>query len=211
MADSMETKDNPLVGFTVQFQDGCQLGLRMDHPVPQVKAMAALGQFAAQVGMSDVDFTLPRQPVDLVAEAIEVFLAAQGDQERFPRELHEWSSHDLARAVLKEVMMPEPEMVEACRVAAQAIRDDLPHAALLPLETAIANYEKYGSRIHLATLALFAACEAQHQGLDLLFARLIALDKGFYPSKSGLPWEAMLKGNAAREMAKPILEGRKDG
>ena len=142
----METKDNPLVAFTLQFQDGCQLGLRMDHLVPQVEAMEALGKFAARVG-TELDITLPVQPMELVAEAIECFLAAQGNGETFPRELREWSSHDMAKALLDAVMLPEPEeMVDACRVAAQAIRDDLPHVALLPLEAAIGNYEKNRSR-----------------------------------------------------------------
>lgn len=44
---------------------------------------------------------------------------------------------------------------------------------------------------------LLEATKAQHQALDILFVRLIELDKNFLPSKSGLPWEAMVKGNAA--------------
>ena len=171
-----EIKHNPLVGFTVQFQDGCQLGLRMDHPVPQVKAMLALGHFAYQLGMKSVDFTLPRQPQELVEEAIHQFFVAQKIKLQFdlnvPQdgvissdEKYEAFTRDMAKAVLDAVMTPE------------------------------------------LVSELFDASQAQHEGLDLLFARLIALDKDFYPSKSGLPWEAMLKGNAAREMAKPILEG----
>lgn len=49
---------------------------------------------------------------------------------------------------------------------------------------------------------LLAACKAQHEAIDRLFALLIeraaegkATD--FYPSKSGQPWEACLQGNAA--------------
>jgi len=163
-------KDNPLVTLIMQFQDGCQLGLRMDHPVPQVEIMAALGKLAAEVG-TELDFTLPRQPVELVAEAIQGFIAREGGvlAEDLVRvgELSSENLQGLVTAILDAVMLPE-----------------------------------------LASV-LFDASQAQHEGLDLLFARLIVLDKDFLPSKSGLPWEAMLKGNAAREKAKPILEGRK--
>lgn len=31
--------------------------------------------------------------------------------------------------------------------------------------------------------------------MDILFARLIEADRGFFPSKSGIPWEVMLKIN----------------
>jgi len=135
-----ETKDNPLVTITMQFQDGCQLGLRMDHPVPQVQAMAALGHFAAEVGMPKLNITLPVAPVELVTEALDHFLSAYYPLE--PRRSQGlWSSHEMAKAILDAVLMPDPEMVDACRVAAQAIRDDMPHVALLPLATAIANYD----------------------------------------------------------------------
>lgn len=40
------------------------------------------------------------------------------------------------------------------------------------------------------------ALKAQHQAIDLLFAKLIKIDAGFFPSKSGQPWEAVQKGNA---------------
>lgn len=44
---------------------------------------------------------------------------------------------------------------------------------------------------------LLAACQAQHDALDILFARLIMLDVGFFPSLSGAPWDAMVAGHAA--------------
>lgn len=44
---------------------------------------------------------------------------------------------------------------------------------------------------------LLEACKAQHEAIDLLFARLIQLDPNFFPSKSGKPWEATKKGHAA--------------
>ena len=47
------------------------------------------------------------------------------------------------------------------------------------------------------TSALLEACVAQHQAIYLLCAKLITLDKNFYPSESGLPWQAILKGEAA--------------
>lgn len=163
----MEIKDNPLVGFTVRFQDGCQLGLRMDHPVPQVKAMMALGHFAAQVEMSSVDFTLPRQPQELVAEAIQSFIVRKGGllAEDLVREgeLSGENLQGLVTAVLDAVMTPD------------------------------------------LVSELLAASQAQHDGLDLLFARLITLDKDFRPSESGLPWSAVEQGNLAREKARRIL------
>ena len=50
--------------------------------------------------------------------------------------------------------------------------------------------------------AVVEALEAQHQGLDILFARLIEGNRSFYPSESGLPWQAALKGTAALALAK---------
>lgn len=161
-------KDNPLLAVVLTFQDGAQLGLQMDHPVPQGKAMEALGHFAVHVETS-LDVTLPRPTKELVAEAIERFLAARDSW------TSDWSSEDMAKAIILAVAMP----------------DDL-------------------ARV------LFDACEAQHQGLDLLFARLIAatmgeVDKDFLPSKSGLPWEAATKGIVAMDMARPLLEERPVG
>jgi len=56
-----------------------------------------------------------------------------------------------------------------------------------------------------ACSTLLTASQAQHDGLDLLFARLAALDKDFRPSESGQPWEALVMGNAAREKARRVL------
>jgi len=53
---------------------------------------------------------------------------------------------------------------------------------------------------------LLEACKAQHQAIDILFAKLIQLDKTFFPSKSGQPWEAVVKGNAAITKAEPKVE-----
>lgn len=44
---------------------------------------------------------------------------------------------------------------------------------------------------------LLEACKAQHDAIDLLFAMLIKRDPKFFPSKSGKPWEAIVKGNEA--------------
>lgn len=49
---------------------------------------------------------------------------------------------------------------------------------------------------------LLAACKAQREAIDTLFAMLITLTKDhephcFFPSKSGQPWEALVQGNAA--------------
>jgi hypothetical protein len=39
-----------------------------------------------------------------------------------------------------------------------------------------------------------------HTAMDMLFAQLILAKKGFYPSKSGYPWEVMVKLAAARKL-----------
>lgn len=49
---------------------------------------------------------------------------------------------------------------------------------------------------------LLAACKAQHEAIDELFARLImqaaeGKSPDFYPSKSGRPWDALLQGKTA--------------
>lgn len=44
---------------------------------------------------------------------------------------------------------------------------------------------------------LIKTVKAQHAAIDILFARLILLDKGFMPSKFGKPWKALQLGNAA--------------
>lgn len=103
-----EFKDNPLLAVVLTFQDGAQLGLQMNAPVPQGEAMKALGHFAADVGMPSLDITLPRPPKDLVAEAIERFLAGAGE---------EWSSEDMAEAILRAASMPDDLAATALKVA----------------------------------------------------------------------------------------------
>jgi hypothetical protein len=53
---------------------------------------------------------------------------------------------------------------------------------------------------------LLAACKAQHEAIDRLFAMLITATRSdvpseagmqFMPSKSGQPWDALVVGNAA--------------
>lgn len=53
------------------------------------------------------------------------------------------------------------------------------------------------ARLIAAAPDLLEACEAQHEAIDILFAMLIEARTGFLPTKSGKPWEACLKGNAA--------------
>jgi hypothetical protein len=54
-----------------------------------------------------------------------------------------------------------------------------------------------------AATDLLAACKAQHDAIDRLFAMLIQITRTsrdvepFFPSKSGQPWEAMQAGHAA--------------
>lgn len=55
---------------------------------------------------------------------------------------------------------------------------------------------------NLPASELLAACKAQHEAIDRLFAMLIEATKdqkphGFYPSESGQPWDAIKQGNAA--------------
>ena len=59
-------------------------------------------------------------------------------------------------------------------------------------EMALAN-----ARLIAAAPDLLEACEAQHRAIDMLFAMLISKVDGFFPSKSGKPWEAILAGKAA--------------
>jgi exonuclease VII small subunit len=59
---------------------------------------------------------------------------------------------------------------------------------------------------------LLEAARAQHNAIDILFARLIMLsgrhtpEEPFFPSTSGLPWEAMMRGQAAIEAAEKALK-----
>jgi len=57
--------------------------------------------------------------------------------------------------------------------------------------------------------------KAQHHALDSLMARLIELDVGFYPSRSGHIWDAVQAGHALiQEMQsekKPCTPVRSDG
>ncbi len=62
------------------------------------------------------------------------------------------------------------------------------------------------ARLMAAAPDLLAACRAQHEAIDRLFAALIELGKDFYPSRSGQPWDAMVAGNAA--IAKATAEGK---
>jgi hypothetical protein len=48
---------------------------------------------------------------------------------------------------------------------------------------------------------LLAACRAQHDAIDTLFAMLIVRDRSFRPTQSGRVWEALEMGNAAIQMA----------
>lgn len=55
-----------------------------------------------------------------------------------------------------------------------------------------------------ASLDLYEACKAQHNAIDMLFALLLSKDPNFFPSKSGQPWEALIKGNKAIKKAEGI-------
>lgn len=44
---------------------------------------------------------------------------------------------------------------------------------------------------------MYNALVDQHEAIDRLFAMLVEAKPGFFPSKSGQPWEALVRGNAA--------------
>lgn len=52
------------------------------------------------------------------------------------------------------------------------------------------------ARLIAAAPELLAACQAQHRAIDILMAKLIALDSGFMPTKSAA-WEACILGHSA--------------
>ena len=49
-------------------------------------------------------------------------------------------------------------------------------------------------RMRDAAPELLRACKAQQEAIDRLFALLISKDDGFFPTKSGQPWEAVMIG-----------------
>jgi len=51
------------------------------------------------------------------------------------------------------------------------------------------------ARLITAAPKMLSALKKQHQAIDILFAMLIETKKDFFPSKSGLPWEAIQEGN----------------
>ena len=57
--------------------------------------------------------------------------------------------------------------------------------------------ERANADLYAASTDLYKACEAQHEAIDRLFARIVHLDNTFRPSKCGQPWEALVQGNAA--------------
>lgn len=63
------------------------------------------------------------------------------------------------------------------------------------------NVLRANSQLIAASPDLLAACKAQHEAIDRLFAMLINLDHGFLPSKSGQPWSAINQGNEAIALA----------
>lgn len=62
--------------------------------------------------------------------------------------------------------------------------------------------DKYGELIE----ELLDACKGQHDAIDRLFAELIKRDRTFFPSKSGMPWEAAQKGNNAIHKTEELLQ-----
>ncbi|KKN09206.1 hypothetical protein LCGC14_1049010 [marine sediment metagenome] len=95
MSDTLPP-ENPLVALRLRFRDGCGLEWTFEPEVPQAKAMAALGHFAADVGQKpELTGILPSLAVERLSEAIEAFLAKQ--------ETEDWSSGEMAAAILSEL------------------------------------------------------------------------------------------------------------
>ena len=60
------------------------------------------------------------------------------------------------------------------------------------------------ARLIAAAPDLLVVAEEYHTALDLLFSKLIVLDPTFFPSQSGQPWDAVVKGHAVIAAAKPV-------
>jgi hypothetical protein len=94
-----------------------------------------------------------------------------------------------------------------------------PAAAPAPEEPAFAGQAGNGIKtVAKVNQELLEACRAQHNALDTLMAQLIILtrrhtpEEPFFPSKSGMPWEAMTRAHAViqeaeRLAANPIVQG----
>lgn len=59
------------------------------------------------------------------------------------------------------------------------------------------DIQEANAQLISASPDLFEACKAQHEAIDLLFSMLIQKDPKFFPTRSGHPWEAMVKGSKA--------------
>jgi hypothetical protein len=76
------------------------------------------------------------------------------------------------------------------------------------------NAETGDMLVKAAARDLLSACKAQHQAIDILFAMLAsrATTGGpvFFPSQSGVPWDALVEANAAIAKAEgrpvPVLQ-----
>lgn len=62
--------------------------------------------------------------------------------------------------------------------------------------------EKANAHLIAAAPVMLDALKEAHQAMDVLFAKLVnETDATFYPSKSGKPWEAIIKINEAIKKA----------
>lgn len=59
-----------------------------------------------------------------------------------------------------------------------------------------ARYWVPESEVTHAKKELLPLLRQYHEAIDILLARLVALDEEFLPSESGKPWEALVTGNA---------------
>jgi len=62
-------------------------------------------------------------------------------------------------------------------------------------------YEIVYCPLHKAAPELLKACKEAHKAIDHLFAILAIVERGFLPSRSGQPWDAIVRLNAVMAKA----------
>ncbi len=85
-----EIKDNPLVALTLWFRDGAALRQVFSNPVPQAKAMPALGHIVAELGGElNIDLEghmIPAELIELVNQEIHRGIEKWGHVDKTPQD-----------------------------------------------------------------------------------------------------------------------------
>jgi hypothetical protein len=95
-------------------------------------------------------------------------------------------------------MIHTPEQWADCRCSDPLWPHEIRNTKDSRLIARVANSDD--ARLIATAPKLLAACKAQHEAIDTLFAMLIDRSppgKTFLPSKSGQLWDALVAGNAA--------------